>query len=163
MGVITFQKTKSLGRYDTYTGVITSERMIFAQMTAQMLNDAANQAREQAKAEGKGFFAAWGDQLKSTLGYSKRYLTMSPEATLAETPGNFVIPNNTIHEIKIHLRGDHNDNQRRDLEAEIKTSSGTYKYHMAENSDFTDMLKRVYGNRVKTPFGYFSKGININI
>lgn len=161
VGVILFRKPKSLGRYDTYTGVVTSERLIFAQMTSQMLNDAAMQARDKAKAEGKGFFGQWGDQLKSTLGYINRYLNMPPEAILAETPGNFAIPNNTVNEVKIHLKNDYNDNQRRELEAEIKTSSGNYKYNMDENSDFTDTLKRVYGDRVRMPFGYFSKSLNI--
>ena len=60
VGVIVFRKMKSLGRYDSYAGVVTTERMIFAQLTADMLNQAAQQARDQAKAEGKGFFGQWG-------------------------------------------------------------------------------------------------------
>ncbi len=161
VGVILFRKPKSFGRYDTYTGVVTLERLIFAQMTPQMLNDAAMQAKEKAKAEGKGFFGQWGEQLRGTLGYINRYLDMPPETILSETPGNFAILNNTVHEIKIHLKNDYNDNQHREFEAEIKTSNGTFKYNMDENSDFTDILKRVYGDRVRMPFGHFSKSVNI--
>jgi hypothetical protein len=62
VGVILFRKPKSLGRYDTYTGVVTNQRLIFAQMTSEMLTAAAKQSREQAKAEGKGFWGQWAER-----------------------------------------------------------------------------------------------------
>ncbi|MCW3996343.1 MAG: zinc ribbon domain-containing protein [Candidatus Bathyarchaeota archaeon] len=161
-GVILLRKMKSLGRYDSYAGVITSQRLIFAQLTSEMLTAAAQQARDQAKAEGKGFWGQWSEQLKGSFGYTKKYLTMPPQAILAETPGNYAIYNNSISEIKIHLKGANQHNQRRELEVEIRSSSGTQQFRMDENSNFTDTLKQVYGERVKMPFGYFSKSININ-
>jgi hypothetical protein len=97
VGVILLRKPKSLGRYDTYSGVLTNQRVIFAQMTSEMLTRAAQEARDQAKAEGKGFWGQWSDQLKGTFGYTKKYLTMPPQAILAETPGNFALNNNTIN------------------------------------------------------------------
>lgn len=161
LGVILFRKSRSLGRYDTYTGVATTQRMIFAQMTSEMLNAAAQQARDQAKTEGKGFFGQWSEQLKSTFGYTKRYLTMPPQAILAETPGNFALNHETVREVKVKLKGANQPNQRREFEVEFRSGSGTYEFKMNENSEFTDLLKRVYGDRVKMPFGYFSKSINI--
>jgi hypothetical protein len=160
VGVILLRKMKSLGRYDTFAGVVTTERMIFAQLTADMLNEAAQQAREQAKADGKGFFGAWGDQLKATFGYTKKYLNMPPASILQETPGNFALYNNQITEIKFHLKKDY-EGHHHEFEVEVKSSMGTYKYAMDENSDFTNTLKRVYGDRVKMPFGYHSTAINI--
>ena len=56
VSVLMLRKPKSLGRYDTYSGVLTNQRLIFAQMTSSMLKDAIKQAKEQAKANGKGFF-----------------------------------------------------------------------------------------------------------
>ena len=73
IGAIIFKKPKSLGRWDTFTGVVTGQRLIFAQMTSEMLKAAAQQSRDQAKAEGKGFFGQWADQLKGTFGYAKKY------------------------------------------------------------------------------------------
>jgi hypothetical protein len=163
VGVILFRKMKSLGRYDSYAGVVTTQRMIFAQLTADMLNQAAQQARDQAKAEGKGFFGQWADQLRGTFGYTNKYLTMPPQTILAETVGNVEIYNSTISEIKVHLKGQHQNDGPREFEAEIQCSSGTYKYRMAENGEFTDILKRVYGERVKMPFGYFNKTVNIRL
>ncbi|MCL4429910.1 MAG: zinc ribbon domain-containing protein [Chloroflexi bacterium] len=160
VGVILFRKPKSLGRWDPYTGVVTNQRLIFAQMTSEMLKAAVQQSREQAKAQGKGFFGQWSDQLKATWGYSQKYLTMSPEAILSETPGNFALYNNTISEVKVKLKGN-GEGEIRYLEVEIHSTVGKFEFHMDENSDFTDLLKRVYGDRVRMPFGYFSKSINI--
>jgi hypothetical protein len=162
VGVILFRKPKSLGRWDTYTGVVTSQRLIFAQMTNEMLKTAVQQSRDQAKAEGKGFFGQWSEQLRATWGYSQRYLTMPPQTILAETPGNFELYNNTISEIKVKLKRD-SEGHVHELEVEIHSTAGKYEFHTDENSDFTDLLKRVYDNRVKMPFGYFSKSINIKL
>ena len=160
IGVVLLRRMKSLGRYDTYAGVVTTQRLIFAQMTADMLNQVAQQAREQAKAEGKGFFGAWGDQLKATFGYTKRYLSMPPQAILSETPGNFALNNSTINEIKFRLKRDY-EGDHHGFDVEIKSSMGNYKYAMDENSEFTNIFKRVYGNRVSMPFGYHSSTIKI--
>ncbi len=161
VGVIVLRKPKSLGRYDSYAGVLTAQRLIFAQLTSEMLSAAAMQAKEQAKAEGKGFFGQWAQQIKGASNYADRFITMHPQAILAETPGNFELGNNAISQIKFHLKGDRDDNYRQYFEVEIKSSAGTYKYHMDENSAYTDVLKRVFGDRVKMPFGYFSKTVNI--
>ncbi len=158
VSVIIFRKPKSLGRYDTYTGVLTPQRLVFAQMTGDMLKDAAKQARDQAKAEGKGFFGQWGEQLKASASFASRYYNMEPSAALAETAGNFAVGNNTVNEIKLKLKDHGDQSMQRDFEVEIKSSSGKYNFRMAENNDYVKMLKQVFGDRVKTPFGYFSAG-----
>jgi hypothetical protein len=123
VGVVLFRKPKSLGRWDTYTGVVTSQRLIFAQMTNEMLKTAVQQSRDQAKAEGKGFFGQWSEQLKATRGYSQRYLTMPPQTILAETPGNFELYNNSISEIKVKLKRD-SEGHVHELEVEIHSTTG---------------------------------------
>ena len=158
LGVLVFRKPKSLGRYDTYSGVLTGQRIVFAQMTGDMLKDAIKQAREQAKAEGKGFFGQWGEQLKASASFASRYYSMEPSAALSETPGNFALGNNTVSEIKLKLKDYGDQSNQREFEVEFKGSSGKYKFRMDENNDYLNMLKNVFGDRVKTPFGYFSKG-----
>jgi hypothetical protein len=159
-GVIVFHKMKSLGRFDTYTGVLTNQRLIFAQMTNEMMKTAVQQSRDQAKAEGKGFFGQWSDQLKATWGYSQKYLNMAPQAILAETPGNFEFYNNTINQIKVKAKNDPEES-RNDLEVEIHSTAGKYEFHMGENNEYINLLKQVYGDRIKMPFAYFSKTINL--
>ncbi|MFA5364264.1 MAG: zinc ribbon domain-containing protein [Candidatus Bathyarchaeia archaeon] len=158
VGVIVLRKPKSLGRYDSFSGVITNQRFIFAQMTGDMLKDAVKQAREQAKSEGKGFFGQWGEQLKASASFAGRYYNMEPSAVLAETAGNFAVDNNTVNEIKLKLKDHGDQSNQRDFEIEVKASSGKYKFRMDENNDYVKMLKQIYGDRVKTPFGYFSAG-----
>jgi hypothetical protein len=70
--------------------------MIFAVMT----NDMVNQAAKQAGKEG-GFFG--GIINAATIGYTfyKRYLTMPPDAALAENPQNFAVELSQIRKIKI--------------------------------------------------------------
>jgi hypothetical protein len=163
IGAIVLRKPKSFGRWDTFTGVLTSQQLIIAQMTSDMLKDAAMQARDQAKAEGKGFWGQWSEQLKASFSYTKRYLTMTPAAILAETPGNFAINNNTVREVKFKIKylGNYDESSRKEWEVEIHSSAGKYEYRMDDNSQFVDLFKKVYPNRVKTPMGYFSKTVNI--
>lgn len=163
IGAIVLRKPKSFGRWDTFTGVLTSQQLIIAQMTSDMLKDAAMQARDQAKAEGKGFWGQWSEQLKASFSYTKRYLTMTPAAILAETPGNFAINNNTVREVKFKIKylGNYDESSRKEWEVEIHSSMGKYEYRMDDNSQFVDLFKKVYPNRVKTPMGYFSKTVNI--
>lgn len=99
--------------------------------------------------------------MKGSFGYTNRYLTMPPQAILAETPGNFALYNSMINEINVKVRGMHNENQVHELIVDIHSSSGTYEYHIDENSDFTDLLKRVYGDRVHMPFGHYFKSVNV--
>ncbi len=154
------KKMKSLGRYDSFALVVTTRRMIAAQLTSEMLADAANNAREKAKSEGKGFFSSWGAQLKTAFTYSGKYLEMPPDSIIAETPGNLAIENSTISQIKVDLKRENtgSDNAQRDFELKIQTPSGTYTYRVDDNDDYTKLLKQAYGERVKMPFGYFSKG-----
>lgn len=164
-GTIVLKKPKSFGRWDTFTGVLTAEQFIIAQMTSDMIKDAAMQARDQAKAEGKGFWGQWSDQLNASFGYTKRYLSMQPAAIIAETPGNFAINNSGISEIRLKLKHINNnyDSQRREWEVEIHSTQGKYEFKMDDNSEFVSMLKNAYPGRVKTPFGYSSHGVNIKL
>ncbi len=132
-------------------------------MTSEMMKAAAQQAREQAKAEGKGFFGQWSDQLKATYGYSRRYLAMAPSAILAETLGNFEVGNAAISEIRLRERLRREDQGVYEFEVQIHSAAGKYEFVMDQNGDFVKLLKQVYGERVKTPLGYVSKSINIKL
>jgi hypothetical protein len=161
LGIVIFRKPKSLGRYDTYTGVMTSQRLIFARLTDAMIAEAANQARNQAKAEGKGFWGQWSNQLKASFGYAKKYLVMPPDAIIAETPGNFALNNNTIIEIKVKPKFGQEDVPVQMLKVEIHSTSGKFEFEIEENSEYVKQLRQIYGERVKTPLGYFNKTINL--
>jgi hypothetical protein len=163
LGVMVLRKPKSLGiRDESYTGVVTNQRMIFAQMTGKMVTDAVQMARDQAKAEGKGFWGQWSDQLKTSFTYSQRYLAMQPSAILAETPGNFAVDNNAIREVKI--KDESGRGARDEFKMEIHSFSGNYEFKMDQRDEYINLLKQVYGQRVKMPFGTFRfHGVKIGL
>jgi hypothetical protein len=161
--VFVLSKTKAVGSYDSFSGVLASQRLIFAQMTGDLLKDAVNQAREKAKAECKGFFGQGGDQLKASAAYSSRYYNMAASAVLSEIEGNFAVQNSSVNEVKLKLKDTENQSNLREFEIEVKSSSGNCKFRVDENNDYVKHLKQFYGDRVKTPMGYFGGGLRIKI
>ncbi|MDW8034983.1 MAG: hypothetical protein RMI85_00825 [Candidatus Korarchaeum sp.] len=158
LGVLLLRKPKSLGRYDTFAAVLTTERMIFAQVTSIMLKEAIEKAKREAKAEGKGFLEQWTAQLRASLSYVNKYLLMKPSQILAETPGNFDIKNDEIGRIKLRLSKWENVNE---FEVEVHSPSGKLNFRMDENVDNVKLLKQVYGDRVKLPLGYSISGLKL--
>jgi len=152
LGVLLLRRPKSLGRWDSFAAVLTNYRMIFAQITADMVKEAVEQAKKQAKAEGRGFLGQWSAQLGATFGYVNRYLSMEPSQILSETPGNFSVNNSAIREIKLKLPDQRNLNE---LDVEIHLQSGRMVFRMDRNADSVRILNQVYGDRVKLPLGYF--------
>jgi hypothetical protein len=155
------RKYKSMGMtYDSYVVVLTTRRMVFAMLTSKEMQQAANEARDKAKAEGKGFFGAWGDQLKATFKYGEKYLSMPPDQVLAQNPGNFAIENSTISEVKLSLKRSSGNKATysSDYDMHVKTPRGEQTFRIDENGDNINLLKEVYGERVKMPFGYMYKG-----
>ena len=135
--------------------------MILAQVTKDLLNRAVEDARANAKAQGKGFFGQWADQLKGDFAYGQRYFSMQPAQIIAETPGNFAISNNTVTELKLKtpLQNTRNNNAMiREFELEIHSTVSSIDLRIPENDNYVKALKQVFGDRVKAPFGYFAGG-----
>lgn len=85
----------------TFTLVLTRERIIFAETTSAMLKQSVADARDEAKANGKGFFGQWGAQLGAYGALAEGYLSMDPNAALAENPGNFALQESAIDKMKL--------------------------------------------------------------
>ena len=123
--------------------IVTQRRMIFAVMT----NDMINQAAKQAGKEG-GFFG--GMLNAATVGYTfyKRYLTMPPDAALAENPQNFAVELSQIRKIKITgdkgvdnyftMKANQNSilkqHQYQEGTMSIETAGGNYKLNLPSSS-----------------------------
>jgi hypothetical protein len=86
-------RKKSLFSMESFNIVVTNQRMVFAQMTNDMIKAEAAAHRGQGIG---GVFKAM------TSGYSlwQRYPQMSPDQALAETPGNFGVYLNQIRKVK---------------------------------------------------------------
>lgn len=88
-------RKKGLLGAESFNIVVTEKRMIFAEMTGDMV-------KEEAKKYGQEGFLT-GMLGAMTVGYTlhKRYLNMSPEDALHENPGNFFIDLNRIKKVRI--------------------------------------------------------------
>ena len=97
IGVVpSVSRKKGLTGTEGYNIVVTQRRMIFAVMTNEMISQAAKQAGKEG-----GFFG--GMLNAATVGYTfyKRYLTMPPDAALAENPQNFAVDLNRVRKVNI--------------------------------------------------------------
>ena len=112
------------------------------------------EAQRKGKEEGKGFLSRWADQLKATMAYSNRYWDISPAEALNENSGNFDIPNGEIKHIKIKQKTQSSWGQDVDqtiTEVRIESTVKKETYNVDSYSrEMVDMLKGVYGDRVKT-------------
>lgn len=115
-----------------YTLIITDRRLIFAELTNEKVTATVNAARENAKAEGKGFFGQWGAQLKSSASYSEAYRQMSPDAALAETPGNWAIERSQYQGAKFRMgvMDEETSTSTPDV-LTIKASTGKWKFNVS--------------------------------
>jgi hypothetical protein len=96
IGVIpAVSRRKGLGM-EAFNIVVTPRRMIFAVMTNDMLT-------KEAKKVGKegGFFGGMFNAATVGLNFYKRYLEMTPDAALAESPQNFAVDRANIRKVKV--------------------------------------------------------------
>jgi hypothetical protein len=86
-------RKKGMFSQESFNIVVTNQRLIFAQLTAQMIKD------EAARNRGGGISGAFKAM---TAGYSvwQRYLQMPPDQALGETYGNFALFMNQIQGVK---------------------------------------------------------------
>jgi len=128
-------------KQQTYSLILTDYRIIFAQLTKEKMTELIGQARDGAKSQGKGFFGQWGAQIGASGKYHQVYWQMSPEAALAETPGNFAIDRAAIKKVKFHSSTSGDDSSPMMEYVIIKTSAGKHKLRV---NGSLSMVKRAF-------------------
>jgi len=134
-----------------YTLVVTNKRLIFAELTNQILSAAAAEANEESK--GKGFFTRMKEAATSQQRVYRRYQNMTPEEILRETQGNFVINNNEVKSVKMYHGHYIDDNGQQDKDTMIMRTARekikfTFQYSGA-TAEAKKILWRALGNIVK--------------
>ncbi|MBF4482247.1 MAG: hypothetical protein IS489_02810 [Dehalococcoides mccartyi] len=149
LGVVPdFKKSKPLGKRDTYSLVVTDQSFIFALMTSQMLKDAAAEAQKKGKESGKGFFARWGDQIRSGFTLYKKYYNMPAESILDESKGNFQIWLSDISKVTVS-KNTGGEDQVDITEIKIETAGGKEEYFIDGSSkEMTGLFEAVLGDKL---------------
>ena len=141
---------------ETYVLVVTDQRLLGAHLTDELVKRVAAEAKAEAKGAGKGVFGQWGAQLKAGFAIGQRYLAMTPEAILAETPGNWALAPAQVRSIKVEKksRGGDDDAPSIDfLRITIETAGGKGAYETNDDKpgqkEVKEMLGRLFGPLVR--------------
>jgi hypothetical protein len=153
VGVIpAIQRKTGLFSSKTYNLVVTDRRILFAELTQQMATQAAKDAAEEAKAQGKGFFARAAQTALSGQRIYQKYWQMAPEAILAETPENYFVELGDIVSVRVRagmwdeVQGRHDRDEMR-----IKTHREKMKLTFVHGSahDAKKLLQGLLGKTVR--------------
>jgi hypothetical protein len=135
-------KSKRFGGDEYYTGILTSQRLIFAPMTKDNLKEVTSMTRQAAKS---------GFSPLPVFPYQQMYFSMTPEMILANTQGCIVVINSSIREVALRTVDINSDGYSvgQEYEMQIKTDVGTQTFHMTKREEYPARLRQVYLNRVK--------------
>jgi hypothetical protein len=84
----------------SFCGIVTNRRIIFAQVTNEMLKQESQRRRAEGKSKGEGWLSAAIDGMTVGYDYYKRYLDMPLANALNETPGNFSIDLSSLNAVR---------------------------------------------------------------
>jgi hypothetical protein len=143
LSFIIAQSSKRFGNADYYTGILTNQHLIFAPMTKEMLREVSEISKQQAKGK-------LGPE-PITCPYQQRYLSMTPSAILANTPGCLVIQNSSIQEINLAVVGSIGDgySDTNEYEMKIASTTGNYTFRMTKRDEYVSRLKQTYRDKLR--------------
>lgn len=150
LGVITgAQKKKGLFGFQTFSIVVTNQRLVFAEMSNKMMNEAVKEMNRRAKAAGKGLLGVIGAQMGWMNVLVEKYSSIGPDAALAESKENFFIPNNTIQKVTI-WEEDNEDGPSWTM-CKIEAVSGKYEYRLTggNGNEARKILRNAIGAAVR--------------
>jgi len=146
------QRRKGMFGVETWTLVVTDRRLIFAELTQKMMNEAVRQAQQKAKQQGKGLLAQMAAQMGWMGDVMERYEGMAPEESLGEGPNNFFIPNSAVQRAWVERHVEHQrDVDKTTYNLRIESNAGKYAFELkgVEPGDAQAVLQRALGAVVR--------------
>ncbi len=86
-----------------YNLVVTDRRIVFAEATKELLNQAAADAARETKEQGKGFLARTFATATSSTRVYEKYRQMTPRAILTETGGNYAVALEDVKSVRFNI------------------------------------------------------------
>ena len=146
-------KATQAGLFDVHTLVFTPYQTLVAKRNKDVEKALSRQSKEQSKAEGKGWLGRVGDQMRASGKAHLRYLSMTPEQILAETPGNYAIDHAAVAAVRIRQREEINTQDVPNTpyaEVEFITATGSYMFGFYNQSpkEVAEILNNFYAGRI---------------
>ena len=117
-------------RYQTYSLIVTPRRLVFARVSAKLMNQAVAQSRAEAKDQGRGFFGQWAAQFGWLTVLEQSYRKTPVDTILTQYPGSFTLLSAEVRRITANTDED-DDSGKVTTELRIETTSGKYRFLLA--------------------------------
>ncbi len=148
-GVIPDLSTGTFGQ-KTFNLVVTNYRLIFAEVTSELLN----QEREKTAAnnQNQGMMSRWAAQMSSHTEFHKRYFSIIPQDILRESPNNYELRPHQIDSVKIHgTQYGSYDGKNPGNKMVIKSTFGKekFRFQRMNTRQVKDILVPLLGNKVR--------------
>jgi hypothetical protein len=143
LSFIIAQLMKRFGTSDYYTGVLTSQRLIFVAMTKNNLKEVTEISRQQAKGK-----ISSGPIIYP---YQQSLLLTPPSVIIATNPSCLVIENSSITEISLAIVGAIGDgySDTNEYELKIRTLQGNYTFRLTKREEYVARLRQVYQDKLR--------------
>lgn len=149
LGVVPSLSTGILGQ-KSYTLVVTNYRLIFAEVTSELLN----QERERAVSgvQNEGAMTKWKASMSSHFNFHNRYYNIPPQSILQESPNNYGIRPDQVKSVRIRAGNSYpGSGQQYANKMVIKSSIGKKKFtfDQMDPNDAKKLLSQLLGPRVR--------------
>jgi hypothetical protein len=142
-GFIIISKSKGFGGQEYFTGILTTNQLIFAPMTKDMVKEVTDISRQQAKSK----------NLTSThvYPYQQMYLNVAPSNIISQMSGCFSIQNSSIRQINLKLVNVASDGYAdfQEYEIQIVTDQQMLTFHMTKRDEYVIRLRQVYQEKMR--------------
>ncbi len=134
-----------------YNLVVTDKRLIAAELTSQMIKDAAKKNSEESKARGEGLLKRMASTMFSGTNYYDKYFSIPIEQIISENPGNFVIEPHMVRKIKVSYRAIDAEQNKYQNELKIKWTGGksVFRFNSISTKDAKNILANTFSSQVK--------------
>jgi hypothetical protein len=150
VGIIPNTHAGFLGQ-KAYNLIVTNHRLIAAEITKDMINDAVKKTIDESKEQEDGFFKRTAKTMTSGLNLYRKYYEMPIQNIINENPGNYSISVDDVKKIRINIGMMYENDRQNPNEIRIKWNTGkeTFRFSNISSSDVKNILKKTFGNRVK--------------
>ena len=135
-----------------FTLIATNQRIILAQFSAPLMQEALVQSKSRAKGFMGKLLAGRVLLAPDVIEFCRRYFSMSPDIIVMETPGNIALNSEGINRIYVDYELDEKDEDssiRTDRYwLKIESNQGDHKFVFDADPQDIEVLKKAIGDKV---------------